>query len=402
MNFPFYIARRYLFSKKKHNVINIISAVSMLGVGIGAMALIVVMSAFNGLENLVAGLYSSFDPDIKITIKEGKTFNATSFPADEIKKIPGVKHYCEALEETVYIRYKDNEAIATIKGVEEEFIEMSGIDSMITEGELLLNSGGNHYAVTGYGIAYKLGLFIENVFEPLRIYSARRNEINMLNPEQAFKMGNIMPSGVFMINQDFDFKYVLVPLSFAKELLERENAISSVEIGLDRQADENKVKNEIQKIAGDNFTVKTRYELNELIFKTNKTEKWITYLILTFILVIATFNVIGSLTMLILEKKEDMQILRSMGCDKQQVKNIFMIEGLMITLAGGLAGLATGGLLCAGQQWFGFVRLQGVIVEFYPVKLMTLDFVAVIVTVLIIGFFASWLPVRYVTEKYLR
>lgn len=402
MNLPLYIAKRYLFSKKKQNVINIISAVSMMGVGIGTMALIVVMSAFNGLENLVANLYSSFDPDLKITAKQGKTFDATTFPKDKIKNIKGVKYYCEALEETIYLRYKDGEAIATVKGVEDDFILMSGLDTMITEGELVLKSKGNNFAVVGYGIAYKLGLFIENVFEPLRLYSARREELTTFNPEQAFKLGNIMPSGVFMVNQDFDLKYILVPLDFAKELLERKNEISSVEIGLEDGSDEMYVKNEIEKLAGGKFEVKTRYEMNELIFKTNKTEKWITYLILTFILVIATFNVIGSLTMLILEKKDDMNILRSIGAEKVTIKKIFLFEGMLITLLGGLGGLLLGALLCVGQQLFGFVRLQGVIVEFYPVKLITYDFLAVIVTVLLIGFIASWLPVKYVTGKFLK
>lgn len=374
----------------------------MVGVGIGTMALIVVMSAFNGLENLVSGLYSSFDPDIKITAKAGKTFDAEKFPKDKIKKTKGVAYYCESLEETVYVRYKDNEGIATVKGIEEDFIAMSGIDSMITEGEMVIKSKDNNFAVVGYGIAYKLGLFIENVFEPLRIYSARRNEISGMNPEQTFKLGNIMPSGIFMINQDFDMKYILVPLGFAKELLEREKEISAVEIGLEENSDEKTVKSEIAKIAGDDFVVKTRYEMNEIIYKTNQTEKWITYLILSFILVIATFNVIGSLTMLILEKKEDMKILLSMGAEKSVIKKIFMFEGLLITLIGGLGGLLLGALLCTGQQWFGFVRLQGVITDFYPVKLMPFDFIAVISTVLLIGFFASWFPVKYVTGRYLK
>ncbi len=399
MNLPFFISRRYLFSKKKHNVINIISGVSMMGVGIGAMALVVVMSAFNGLENLVSKLYSSFDPDIMITTHKGKTFDSTNLQKEKIKKIKGVKYYCEALEETVYLRYKEKEAIATVKGLEDDFVKMSGIDTMVTEGEFVLKSNGNNFAVIGYGIAYKLGLFVENVLEPVRIYSARREEFVSINPEQAFKQGNIMPSGVFMINQDFDLKYILVPLGFAKDLLERKNEISSVEIGLEKGVDELKIKNEISLIAGKDFEVKTRYELNELIFKTNKTEKWITYLILSFILIIATFNVIGSLTMLILEKKDDMKILRSIGAEKELIKKIFLFEGLLITLIGGLCGLILGGLLCAGQQQLGFVRLQGVMVEFYPVKMVLSDFLAVLGTVIIIGFIASWLPVKFVAGR---
>lgn len=363
------------------------------------MALIVVMSAFNGLENLVEKLYSSFDPDIKITAKEGKVFNRSDFPEEEIKKIKGVKFCSESLEETVYLRYKENEAVATIKGVENDFAKMNGIDSMITEGEFILHEKGNNFAVVGYGIAHKLGLFVENVFEPLRIFSARREEIATFNPEQSFKQGNIMPSGIFLINQDFDMKYILVPLDFARELLERENEISSVEIGLEKDADENFVKNEIATITGEKFNVQTRYELNEIIFKTNKTEKWITYLILSFILIIATFNVVGSLTMLILEKKDDIKILHSIGAEKSIIKKIFLTEGMLITLIGGLGGLLLGALLCMGQQQFGLVKLQGVIVDHYPVKLMPVDFLAVMGTVLSIGFCASWLPVKFVAEK---
>jgi lipoprotein-releasing system permease protein len=401
LNFPFFIAKRYLFSKKSHNVINVISAISAVGIGVGTIALIVVLSAFNGLEGLVDKLYSSFDPDIKMVAKKGKTFVADQKIREQIKSINGVKYVTYALEETVYVQYKAHEAIATVKGVEEDFVYMTGIDSMMAEGEFVLRSGENNFAVLGYGLAYNLSVFINGFPEPLKMYSAKRGYSGPLNPEETFNKKLIMPSGIFTINQDFDTKYILVPLRFAMELFEYENSISSIEIGVEKGVNVNQIKKQVIEIAGENFEVKTRYELNELIFKTNKTEKWITFMILSFILVIAAFNLIGSLTMLIIEKKQDIKILAGMGADKSLIKKIFITEGLMISLIGGLGGLLTGALLCLVQKYFGIVRLQGIIIEYYPVELKATDFLAVLAIVILIGWTASYFPVKYATKKYL-
>src|SRR3990172_11250209 len=248
MNLPLHIAKRYLFSKKSHNVINIISAISVLGVAISTMALIVVLSAFNGLEDLVISLFNSFDPDIKITIKEGKTFDALTFPGEAIKKIYGVAKYTDVLEESALIKYRDRQYIATLKGVSDDFAEMSGLDTMIVDGDMLLEDNGQPYAVIGQGIAYSLSLRVNDVVNPISIYVPKRGKQIGLNPENAFNMRKILASGIFSIQQDFDTKYMLVPLSFARELLAYNTEISAVELGLSHDADEDKVQRNIQSL----------------------------------------------------------------------------------------------------------------------------------------------------------
>jgi len=402
MNLSLYIARRYLFSKKSHNVINIISAIAMVGVGVGSLALIVVLSAFNGLESLVESLYSSFDPEIKITVIEGKTFDSQEFPKDDILKIEGIAHYSESLEETVFLQYKGHETFATIKGVESDFLEMSGLDSLIIDGYMVLEKEEANYAVLGYGIADALAVFITPNTSSMKVYAAKRKTSRSasLNPEDRFKFQPITPAGILSINPDFDYQYTLVPMRFARELLDYPTEVTSVEIGLKKGVNAMDIKSDLQALVGDKFEVKTRYELNELLFKTNKTEKWITYLILSFILIIATFNVVGSLTMLIIDKKDDIQLLKSLGAGQQLIKRIFLFEGMLIATIGGLGGLTLGALLCLAQMGIGLVRLQGGIVDFYPVELELLDFAAILGTVLFIGFVSSWFPVRFATRRH--
>ncbi|MFQ5335733.1 MAG: ABC transporter permease, partial [Flavobacteriales bacterium] len=257
------------------------------------------------------------------------------------------------------------------------------------------------YAVLGYGIASALAVYI-NGFDAIRIYAAKRGVKVSLNPEQAFEKMSIQAAGIFSINPDFDDHFVLVPFGFAAELLHYKDRVTAVEIGLEEGRNTEKIRQQIAKIAGKRFEIKTRYERNELIFKTNRTEKWITFLILSFILIIATFNVIGSLTMLIIDKKEDIFILKGMGADKGLIRRIFLWEGLLINIFGGTAGMLLGALLCWGQQTIGFIRLQGTVVEYYPVQMQISDFVSVFSIVLCIGFFSTWLPVQYLTRKYFR
>ena len=396
----FYIARRYLFSKKSHNVINIISGISMAGVGIGTIALVVILSAFNGLDDLIVSMYSSFDPAIKISAKQGKVFNADDVPKSKILEISGVTHYTKVLEETVLVKYKDRQTIATLKGVESDFLEMTELEEVIVEGEIGLDMSGTPLAMLGYGLGYTLSLFIDDNFTPLQIHAAKRGKKVSMNPENAFKKKRIMPGSLFSINPDFDNKYIVVPFSFAQELFERESEISAIELGLDEQANPDKVKQAIQAIVGDKFSVKTRYELDELIFQTTKTEKWITYLILSFILVIATFNIIGSLTMLIIEKKDDILTLKSFGASKSMIKQIFLVEGIMISIVGGLCGLVLGVILVYCQQIFGFISLSGILIDKYPVAIRGLDLVVVSGTVLVIGFVSSWFPVQYAIKRH--
>lgn len=372
----------------------------MAGIGIGAFALVVVLSAFNGIENLVEGLYSSFDPSIKIIPAEGKTFDTSKFPKDKIIAIGDVQYFSYSLEETALLKYRDKQSVATVKGVEDDFLKMSSMDTLMTEGKLIIEHNSQPYAVLGYGISYYLSLFVQNNFDPIKIYAPRRAASgNELNPEDAFKQMNILPSGVFSINPDFDNKYILVPLSFARELQQHTSEATSVEIGLVNEDDADEVKEQIQQILGNDFVVKTRYELNEIIFKTNNTEKWITFLILCFILVIAAFNLIGSLTMLIIDKKQDIFVLQSMGANMSDIKNIFVLEGLLISCFGGGIGLVLGALLCKAQQLFSLVKLQGVVVEAYPILMKWTDFASIIGVVIIIGFVSSYLPVKFVLKR---
>ena len=399
MQFPLYIAKRYFFSRKTHNVINIISAISMLGIAIGSFALIVVLSAFNGLQDLVQDMYSRFDSDIRITAAEGKTFALEELPLNQIHAIDELQYSTRVLEENVLMKYKDKQSIATIKGVDNDFLLMSSLDSVMIDGDLLLHFDSIPAAILGYGIASDLAVYV-NGFDAIRVYAAKRGMNTSFSPEKAFNISNILPAGVFSINPDFDDKYVLVPFEFAAGLLQYKNRVTAIEIGLKPGSVVNEVKAKIAKLAGSAFEVKTRYERNELIFKTNRIEKWVTFLILTFILIIATFNVISSLTMLIIDKKEDIYILKGMGAGKTLIRGIFLWEGILINFTGGMIGMLVGALLCWGQQTIGFIRLHGTVVEYYPVQMNPLDFIAVLTIVMSIGFLSSWLPVRYLTRKY--
>ncbi|MEI6764474.1 MAG: FtsX-like permease family protein [Bacteroidota bacterium] len=404
MKFAFYIARRYLFAKKSHNIINIISGISVAGITMGTMALIIVLSVFNGFENLVVTLFNSFNPDIRITANEGKTFDAAVFPSDQLKSIPGVAYYTEVIEENALLKYKDKQFVIAIKGVSSDFDKTSNIRQMMTEGDYVLQTGSNDFALVGQGVAYSLGLALRDYENPLTVYVPRRNARASFDPAEAFNSLTIQPAGVFSIQQDFDIKYVIVPLRFCRQLLDYKTRISAVEIGIGKGEDQEKVQREIQKIAGDNFSVKNRFQQEELLYKIMKSEKLAVFIILSFILFIATFNVIGSLSMLILDKKKDIAVLTSLGADEKLIRRIFLIEGLLIDLLGGVLGLVLGGIICWLQQTFSFITIQtsnSFVVDAYPVKMEVMDFLLVFGIVFIIGFAASWYPVKYISRKYL-
>ncbi|MBV6483655.1 MAG: Lipoprotein-releasing system transmembrane protein LolE [Flavobacteriales bacterium] len=402
MNLPFYIAKRYLISKKSHHVINIISWISVSGIGVATMALVIVLSAFNGLQTLVETLYASFDPDIKITAVVGKTFNSNTIPKDKILAIDGVQFYTESLEDVALFKYSDKQTVATLKGVEETFYEITGLDTLIYEGEHKKDSEQTHYLNLGYGIANNLSLFINSEFnEEVSVIIPKKGQKKSFIPGEEFSRKFATASGVYSIGPDFDNKYVLASLPFVQTLFDKENQISSVELKLKNDANWKKVKAELSNILGKNFVVKTRYELNELVYKTNETEKWITFLILSFILVIASFNIIGSLTMLILDKKEDVWILKTMGANNKLIQQLFFAEGMLINLLGAFCGMILGTLLCWIQMEFGLLRLNGGIVDFYPIEMKWIDFLSIFSIVFFIGVIASWFPVRMLTRKYL-
>lgn len=403
MNLAFHIAKRYLFSKKKQNVINIISIISVVGVTVGSMALVIVLSAFNGLNGLIEDLYGSFDPDLKISPSKGKTFVPDS-TFEQIKKLENVIFYSEVLEENALLKYGNRQRPAIVKGVDEYFTLMTGIDTMMVDGNFVLDSGKHSFAVLGYGVALDLGVGLTFV-DPIKFYVPKRNAKISHNPLEAFSTEYLYPSGYFAIQQDFDSQYVLVPLQFARSLFSYKNEVSAIELAIDDPDKIEKAKEQIQTILGDGFTVKNRFELHEVLFKMMQTEKMAIFFILAFILIIASFNLIGSLTMLILDKKADISTLRSMGATQKTIQNIFLLEGWFISLLGASLGIALGIGICLLQIKFGLVKFAGngaFITNYYPVSIHFSDIFIIFTSVVLIGYVASRFPVRYITKHFLR
>jgi len=401
MNLSFYIAKRYLVSKKSHNAINIISAVSVGGISIGTMALIVVLSAFNGLSELVKSLYNSFNSDIQITLKEGKVFELDSTQINRLKKLEGLRYYSEVLEENAMLKYNDQHCIATLRGVSENYASLTRFDTLVHEGSFMLKNGDENMMVLGKGISYQLNAGTKDKFTPITLYAPKRGLSTSVNPEDVFYEKKAYISGIFTITDDFDYKYALVSIHFARELLNYPNKVSAIELGLEPDVNTDKLKEQITRIIGNKFKIKDKYEQNELLFKTMKSEKLWVFLVLVFIMVVATFNVIGSLTMLIIEKKKDISILWDMGADLILIRKIFLIEGIMITLIGLVSGLLLGTLICLGQERFSWIKFnESFVVSAYPVKMFGSDYLLVVGVVLFIGLLAAWYPVRIFTRRF--
>ncbi len=399
LSFSFRIARRYLFSKKSHNAINIISGISAAGVAIGTMALVCVLSVFNGFESLISNMFSSFDPDLKITLTHGKTFDVNSKEFNELRKLKSVAVFTEIIEENALLRFKDKQMPATIKGVDKNFEKMTRIDSIMYDGKFQLFDGAFQRAIPGIGVAGTLGLGAHFI-DPLYIYAPKRtSKINLIRPENSFNQVGAFVSGIFSVKQlQYDDHYVLISIDLARDLFEYEKTkVSSVELKLAKGVNQSDIQKEIQTLIGKKFQVKNRYEQQESFFKIMKIEKWITYLILCFILLIASFNIIGSLSMLIIDKKADIYTLKNLGADNQLIKRIFLFEGWMISGVGAFVGIGLGAVLCLLQQYFGLLKLgTGYVVDAYPVVTNLLDLLLVFVTVILMGFLAAYYPVRYI------
>lgn len=404
MKLSFYIAKRYLFAKKSRNAINVISAVSVAGVTVGTMALVIILSVFNGLERMVTGIFNTFDPDIKITALKGKTFIPDSTRLTLLSEVNGVAAWSLTLEENALLKYDEREYIATIKGVDENYDDVTEIDSSMFEGEFrLVSQNGRQWAVPGIGVAQSLGIRV-NFIAQLMIIMPRKDASINTNLEEALKRRYLLPSGIFEIEKEYDSKYVYVPLNFARELTEADNAVSSIEVKFDAAADPESIQRNIKKIYGEGFKVQNRYEQQEIFYKVMKSERLAIFLILTLILIIASFNIIGSLTMLIIEKQRDIEILRSLGANNDLIKKIFIFEGWLISIIGAVSGIVLGFLICWLQQTYGLVKLQSdsLIMDAYPVVIKLRDFIIVPATVLLIGYWAAWYPVRYLTKKFLK
>ena len=403
MRLSLYIAKRYLFAKKSRNAINVISSISVAGVTVGTMALIIVLSVFNGLETLVHSIFNTFDPDLRITPAEGKTFIPDSARLSLLASVDGIACYSLCLEENALLKYGEKQYIATIKGVDENYAQVTGIDSSMWDGEFILRSEqGRPYAIPGIGIANFLGMRV-NFITPLVIYVPRRTGTTELTAEDAFVRNYIFPSGIYQVEQEYDSKYVFMPIGFARELLESGSEVTSIEIKFEAGSSESQIQKDVTRLFGKGFLVQNKYEQQEIFYKVMRSERLAIFFILTLILIIASFSIIGSLTMLIIEKERDIEILRSLGADNTLIRKIFIIEGWLISIIGAIAGILLGFVICWIQQRFGLVRLQSdtLILDAYPVVMKIKDFLIVPATVLLIGFWAAWYPVRFLTKKYL-
>jgi len=398
VNLPFYIAKRYLVAKKSQNAINIISWISVFSVAVGTFALVVVLSAFNGLEKLVESLFESFDTDVRIELKKGKTFDANTVNYAALTQIEGVKNYTRVLKEVCGVRYKGQQTIVQIKGVDESYLEMSNIGNNIVEGKKLLNKDNINYAIVGYGIGLQLGLTVETGVENMTIYAPKRGKISTLNAMNSFYRKQISPAAIFYLSPEYDNKYIITPLSFAQDLLKHDDRISSIEITADEKADLEELSQRLSTFFGNNFSIKSRLEFNQLLYKTNKTEKWVTFLILVFILIIAAFNILSSLSMLIIDKKKDIATLTHLGATKKLIRQIFFLEGILINLTGAISGMILGVIVCLLQEHVGLITLENGIVDYYPVSLNPVELIYILITVLVIGLLTSWYPVRNLTK----
>ena len=404
MKLSLYIAKRYLFAKKSRNAINVISAISVAGVTVGTMALITILSVFNGLEEMVKTIFSTSDPEIRITPVKGKVFSPDTLMLTRLSAVDGVEVYAETLEETALLRYDERQYIATVKGVSMNYAQVTQLDTAMWDGDFTLKGeNGRPYAVAGLGVANFLGMRL-NFVSPLTIYMPDRTARLSTNPDNAFTRKYIFLSGIFAVEQEFDSKYVFLPIDFARELLDYTDEVSSIEVKIKPGSDEKKTQKAIKEVVGDSFLVQNRYEQQEMFYRVMKAERLAIYVILTFILIIASFNIIGSLTMLMIEKERDIDILRSLGADNRLIKKIFIYEGWMISFIGTIIGLIIGALLCAAQEHFGIVKLAGesLLIDAYPVRMKIIDFFIVAGTVLAIGYGAAWYPVHYLSRRQLK
>ena len=409
MNLSFYIARRYLFSRKKHNAVNIISGISVCGVALATLAMVCTLSVFNGFQDMVAGFFTAFDPQLKITVREGKVFLPDEPALQQVRALPEVEVWTETLEENAMVQYKDRQVMAVIKGVDDNFEQLTSIDSLLYgTGRFMLKDNIVDYGFLGIELMSQLGTGIQFV-DPLQVFAPRRNvRVNLANPSAAFNREYLFsPGAVFVVNQEkYDAHYIVTSLSFARRLFDYGREVSALELKLKPDADTEAVRQRIATLLGDRFVVQNRYEQQADVFRIMEIEKLISYLFLTFILVVSCFNVIGSLSMLILDKRDDVVTLRNLGADDRLVVRIFLFEGRLISVFGAVGGILSGLLLCWAQQRFGFITLGGgsgaFVVDAYPVSVHVSDVVLVFATVLAVGFLSVWYPVRYLSRRLLK
>ncbi len=409
MNFPFYIARRYLFAKKSTNAINIISAISVVGVAVATMAMIIVLSVFNGFSSLVGSLFTHFDPQLKVIPVEGKTVAADDTMLVAIRQMPEVLVATDCVEDMALAVYEGKQQMVTIMGVDDNFRKQTQIDAILYgDGTFELHDGDLQYGIPGIKLAQDIGM-LANWGGWLAIYApTREGQLDMSNPQGGFSVDSLLSPGcVFAVNQNkYDGAYIITSTAFARRLFDQQGCVSSLLLKLKEPRQTDAVKKEIRTMTQGRFRVLDRYEQQADTFRIMQIEKFLAYIFLTFILIVASFNIVGSLSMLIIDKKDDVQTLRNMGATDRQVAGIFMFEGRLIAVIGAVAGLIIGLILCVLQQQYGLVKLGkssgSFIVDAYPLSIRLSDIILVFVTVVAISWLAVWYPVRYLSRRLLR
>ncbi len=409
MNFPFFIACRYLFSKKSTHAINIISAISAIGVAVATMALVVVLSAFNGFSDLVASFFTAFDPQLKVVPVAGKSVAADDPVLLKVKAMPEVEVATECVEDMALAIYQDKQAMVNIKGVEDNFDSLTNIRNILYgDGSYELHAANLQYGIIGIRLAQDLGTGVKWQ-DYLHIYAPQREgQIDMTNLESGFVEDSLVSPGVvFQVKQaKYDKDYIITSIDFARTLFNRQGELSALELRMKPDTDIGRMKAKVQEAVGEKYRVLDRYEQQADTFKIMQIEKFFAYVFLTFILLVACFNIIGSLSMLIIDKKDDVVTLRNLGATDKQITQIFLFEGRMISFAGAVIGIGLGLLLCWLQQTYGLVRLGdssgNFVVDAYPISVHPWDIVLIFVTVIIVGWLAVWYPVRAISKKLTR
>ena len=408
MKFPFYIARRYLFSKKSTNAINVISLISVSGVAVATMALIIVLSVFNGFHDMVASFFTQFDPQLKVVPTEGKTVPSDDPVLTEIRQLPQVDVATETVEDMALAIFNGKQAMVNVKGVDDNFSELTHINEIVYgDGEFALHAADLEYGTLGIRLAQDLSAGVR-FGDFIQIYAPRREgQLDLASPQDGFEVDSLlMPGVVFSTRQGkYDRNYIIAPIGFARRIFDQQGMLTSLELRLKDGSNLNATKRQMRKIAGEKYQVLDRFEQQADTFRIMQIEKFIAYIFLTFILIVACFNIIGSLSMLMIDKKDDVVTLHNLGADNQQIKKIFLLEGRLIAILGAVVGIVLGLLLCWLQQTFGLVGMGSqsgmFVVNAYPVSVHYIDVLLVFLTVIAVSWLAVWYPVHYISKKIL-
>lgn len=405
MNLPLKISWRYFRGKKSAQAINVISWVSICAIAVSTAAMVILFSVFNGLEGTVMGMYTAFYPDIKVSAVKGKFFNINEEQERKIQLLDGIENISYTLEDMVLLHANDQQKVATLKGVDNKWLKATDLNKYMLDGEAIWQDNVPFVpALLGSGIAIALGVDVNNVFSGLNIYYPRQGMViaNLEQAEAALNSIKVKPEGAFEMQDDISGEYILIPIQAARHLFDVGNRISAIEIKLEANASEQAIRASLLNILGEKVNVETRYEQNKTFYMIMRSEKWAVYAILLMVLLISSFNMIGSLSMMVLEKKKDISILKSMGAQPDLVRSVFLVQGGLLALLGGGIGIIAGWLICIGQQYFGWIALpEGFIIEAYPVEIQAGDFLLVIVTALSVGILAAWYPAVRASKQFL-